>query len=123
MSIENRAKQFSPFAAIRGLQDALEKKERIIVEKIELSEEMAEELDRKMQQLEKGRIVTVVYFAGDNYLKKTGIVARIDKSSQVLQIVDTKIAFEDILDIEYTMDYVTGQIGLAHFAVQDRKKD
>lgn len=105
MSIENRAKQFSPFAAIRGLQDALEKKERIIVEKIELSEEMAEELDRKMQQLEKGRIVTVVYFAGDNYLKKTGIVARIDKSSQVLQIVDTKIDFKDILDIEYTMDY------------------
>ena len=104
MSIENRAKQFSPFAAIRGLQDALEKKERIIVEKIELSEEMAEELDRKMQQLEKGRIATVVYFAGDNYLKKTGIVARIDKSSQVLQIVDTKIDFEDILDIEYTMD-------------------
>ncbi|MBD5089814.1 MAG: YolD-like family protein [Clostridiales bacterium] len=100
MSIENRAKQFSPFAAIRGLQDALEKKERIIVEKIELSEEMAEELDRKMQQLEKGRIATVVYFAEDNYLKKTGIVARIDKSSQVLQIVDTKIAFKDILDVE-----------------------
>ncbi len=100
MSIENRAKQFSPFAAIRGLQDALEKKERIIVEKIELSEEMAEELDRKMQQLEKGRIATVVYFAGDNYLKKTGIVARIDKSSQVLQIVDTKINFKDILDVE-----------------------
>lgn len=100
MSIENRAKQFSPFAAIRGLQDALEKKERIIVEKIELSEEMAEELDRKMQQLEKGRIATVVYFAGDNYLKKTGIVARIDKSSRVLQIVDTKIAFKDILDVE-----------------------
>lgn len=104
MSIENRAKQFSPFAAIRGLQDALEKKEHIIVEKIELSEEMAEELDRKMQQLEKGRIATVVYFAGDNYLKKTGIVARIDKSSQVLQIVDTKISFDDILDVEFRRD-------------------
>lgn len=100
MSIENRAKQFAPFAAIRGLQDALEKKERIIVEKIELSEEMAEELNRKMQQLEKGKIATVVYFAEDNYLKKTGIVSRIDKNSQILQIVDTKIAFEDILDIK-----------------------
>lgn len=100
MSIENRAKQFAPFAAIRGLQDALEKKERIVVEKIELSEEMAEELDRKMHLLEQGEIATVVYFAGDNYLKKTGIVARIDKDNRILQIVDTKIAFEDILDIE-----------------------
>lgn len=100
MSIENRAKQFAPFAAIRGLQDALEEKERIIVEKIELSEEMAEELNRKMQQLEKGKIATVVYFVENNYLKKTGIVAKIDKNSRILQIVDTKIAFEDILDIK-----------------------
>lgn len=104
MSIENRAKQFSPFAAIRGLQDALEKKERIIVEKIELSEERAEELDLKMHQLEKGEIATVVYFEKDNYLKKTGIIARIDKNSRIIQIVDTKIAFEDILDIECRHD-------------------
>lgn len=104
MSIENRAKQFSPFAAIRGLQEALEKKERIIVKKVELSEEMAEELDRKMQLLKKGEIVTVVYYAEENYLKKTGIVARIDRNSRVLQIVDTKIAFEDILNVEIRSD-------------------
>lgn len=104
MSIENRAKQFAPFAAIRGLHEALEKKERIIVKKVELSEEIAEELDRKMQQLEKGEIISVVYYAEDNYLKKTGIVARIDRNSKVLQIVDTKIAFEDILNVEIRPD-------------------
>ena len=37
MSIENRAKQFMPFAALKGLPDALAAKEKIVVEKIELS--------------------------------------------------------------------------------------
>lgn len=57
-----------------------------------------------MQQLEKGEIISVVYYAEDNYLKKTGIVARIDRNSKVLQIVDTKIAFEDILNVEIRPD-------------------
>ena len=48
MSIENRAKQFMPFAALKGLPDALAAKEKIVVEKIELSSDMEEELDRKM---------------------------------------------------------------------------
>ena len=48
MSIENRAKQFMPFAALKGLPDALAAKEKIVVEKIELSSDMEEELDRKI---------------------------------------------------------------------------
>lgn len=34
MSIENRAKQFMPFAALKGLPDALAAKEKIVVEKL-----------------------------------------------------------------------------------------
>ena len=50
MSVESRAKQFMPFAALKGLPDALAAKEKIAVEKIELSPEMYEELDRKMHR-------------------------------------------------------------------------
>lgn len=39
MSREERAKQFMPFAALKGYPDALRKKEKIIVPKMELSEE------------------------------------------------------------------------------------
>lgn len=45
MPIEDRAKQFMPFAALKGLPDALAAKEKITVPKTELSEEMAEESD------------------------------------------------------------------------------
>ena len=38
MSREDRAKQFMPFAALRGYEDALREREKIVVEKIELSD-------------------------------------------------------------------------------------
>lgn len=99
MAIADRAKQFMPFAALKGLPDALALKEKITVDKIELSEEMAETLDQEMHKLSKGKIATVVYFNKEEYLKTTGMVARIDETSRLLQIVNTKIPFDDILEI------------------------
>ena len=100
MPVSDRAKQFMPFSALKGLDEALKAKEKIVVPKVELSPEMAEELDYRMYLLEKGKIATVVYFNKDEYLKTTGMVARIDETSRILQIVNTKIQFDDILDID-----------------------
>lgn len=99
MLIADRAKQFMPFAALKGLPEALAAKEKITVPKVELSPEMSEELDRKMHLLTKGKMTTVVYFHQDEYLKLTGLVARIDPTCRLLQIVNTKISFDDILEI------------------------
>ncbi|MCX4322877.1 MAG: YolD-like family protein [Lachnospiraceae bacterium] len=105
MPIEERAKQFMPFAALRGLPDALAKKEKVLVSKIELSPEMEEELDRQMHLLAKGQMATVVYFQNGEYIKITGLVARIDETSRLLQIVNTKIRFEDIFATIIEQDY------------------
>ncbi|MGN0376475.1 MAG: YolD-like family protein [Suilimivivens sp.] len=99
MPISDRAKQFMPFAALKGLPEALAAKEKIIVQKVELSPEMEEELDRQMHQIIKGEVITAVYFHQDEYIKITGMVARIDETCRLLQIVNTKIAFDDILMI------------------------
>lgn len=100
MPISDRAKQFMPFAALKGLPEALAQKEKITVPKIELSEEMAQMLDREMHKLTKGSIATVVYFHRDEYLKITGMIARIDETSRLIQVVNTKISFDDILDVK-----------------------
>ncbi len=99
MPIEERAKQFMPFAALRGLPDALAVKEKVLVPKIELSPEMEEELDWQMHLLKKGEMAMVVYFDKGEYIKITGLVARIDVTSRLLQIVNTKIPFADILQV------------------------
>lgn len=96
MSRAERAKQFMPFAALKGYPEALKKKEKLIVPKIEISEDYAEELDRMLRNIKKNDMVTVVYFYKQEYIKMTGIVAKINKTAKVLQIVNTKIPFDDI---------------------------
>jgi hypothetical protein len=97
--MENRAKQFMPFAALKGYEEALRAKEKIVVEKIELSEEKKTELDYKIQQIQKNDMITVVYFLKDEYIKLEGMVSRLDTDARILKIVNTKIPFEDIYDI------------------------
>jgi len=100
MSREDRAKQFMPFAALKGYPEALREKEKIVVPKIEFSEEYAAALDRKLHQVKKNDMVTVIYFYNNEYLKKTGMVSRIDETARMLKVVNTKILFDDIYDIE-----------------------
>ncbi len=100
MSVEIRAKQFMPFAALRGLPEALARKEKIVVEKIELTEDMAAELDWNMRNMQVGKMVTAIYFHKDEYIKKTGILSKLDIDARVLQIVETRIPFEDLLKLE-----------------------
>lgn len=100
MSRENRAKQFMPFAALKGYEAALREKEKIIVEKIELSEEMKEELDRKIRDIHRNDMVKVVYFHDEEYLEIMGMVSRLDVDARILKVVNTKINFTDIYQLE-----------------------
>lgn len=99
MNREDRAKQFMPFAALKGYPEALRKKEKIIVPKIEMSPEYQEELNRKLLRVEKSKIVTVIYFEKGEYLKVTGMVSRLDETARLIKIVNTKISFDDLYDI------------------------
>lgn len=95
----SRAKQFVPFDALKGFREALAEKERILVPKIELSEEMMEELDRKLHNLAPGEMVSVVYFHNDEYVKITGIFVKVCETSRIMQVVNTKIPLDDIREI------------------------
>lgn len=97
--MENRAKQFIPFSALKGYEDALRAKEKVVVPKIELSDEKKEELNRKLQQIQKNDMITVVYFHQNEYLQMEGMVSRIDKDARILKVVNTRIAFSDIYDL------------------------
>ncbi|MBP3677298.1 MAG: YolD-like family protein [Agathobacter sp.] len=97
--MDNRAKQFVPFAAVKGYEEALRAKEKIVVEKIELSEEKKAELDFKLHQIKRNDIITVVYFYKDEYIKLEGMVSRLDVDARVLKVVNTKIPYEDIYEL------------------------
>lgn len=100
MPREERAKQFMPFAALKGYPEALRRREKVIVPKIEVSEDYAEELDRKLHQVKKGDMISVTYFCKGEYIKQTGMVSGIDSASGILKVVHNGIRFEDIWELD-----------------------
>lgn len=98
MSREMRAKQFMPFAALKGYSDTLKRKEKVIVPQKEFFEEYQEEIDWKLKHISKNDIVTVVYFKKGEYITTTGMVSEID--TRFLTIVKEKIPIGNIFKIE-----------------------
>lgn len=111
MPLENRAKIFSPFAALRGYEQkiAAEGVKMQRVEKQILSEEETEKLSQKLNQIVKGMYLTVTYFKGDSeeqesssfgfYQELTGKVETIDPIEQTIRIDGITVKFEDIFDV------------------------
>jgi len=99
MTVADRAKQFAPFSALRGLPEELAQKERIYQPRKILSSDMAEQLDRMLQTVHPGHMVTVVYYRGGQYRQKTGMVARVDCRLRLLQVVEEEIPFDDLFEI------------------------
>ena len=73
-----RAKQFLPFDALKGLQEALKEKEIEYEEKKELSEDTLSELNDKFNQVENGKSIKLKYYKNGRYSEIEGIVTNID---------------------------------------------
>lgn len=111
MSNADRAKIFSPFAALKGHTETIRQKEILRINKIDLSAEAAAALNEKLTLLEKGQMVTITYFFSDPgpdgtggtaegiYITLSGIIKHLDSISRILEIDDHKINFDDIADI------------------------
>ena len=98
--MSDRARQFLPFDALKGFKEAIKERQKVKVDKIELSEEMAVELSYKLTQVKKGMIIKVIHYDNEEYIETFGIVSEFDETFNYLKIVKTKILFENILDIQ-----------------------
>ncbi|MCR4726404.1 MAG: YolD-like family protein [Clostridia bacterium] len=98
----DRAKQFLPFDAMKGLKEALERKEKekMRTEKRELSEEDAEELSRRLSKLERGSEVSVLCHKNGYYLEKRGKIEEFNVIYKYMKIGGEKIFFDDIYRLD-----------------------
>ena len=78
MTRASRAKQFLPFDALPGFKEALKEKEIKKEAKIELAEDSLQELENKLNELEKGSIIKLIYYKNNRYIETIGTVAKID---------------------------------------------
>ncbi len=100
MSRADRAKQFMPFAALRGYDQVVKERERIVCEKEDLAEERIEQLSKTVSVLKKGDMVKAKYYKIDAYETISGVVTVIDTTMRYLKVIKTLIPFDDLYQIE-----------------------
>lgn len=81
-----RAKQFLPFDALNGLQEALREKEVEYEEEKELSEDTLNDLNDKFNQLDNGSFVKITFYKNGKYSEIKGRVTNIDYIKKKIQI-------------------------------------
>ena len=102
MNREDRAKQFLPFDAMKGLKEAMERQEELLsrVEKTELGEEDAERLSLALSQVERGDAVRLTVFLGGHYRTLTGTVTHFDPVRRLLTLEGRTLPFDDLTSLE-----------------------
>lgn len=96
----DRARQFMPFAALRGYYDLVHEKEHIEQPRRHLTEEEARSLDDTVAQLVRGDVVACDYYRDGAYRRSTGVVSQIDLIYRTLWIVREAIPFDEIAALE-----------------------
>ena len=111
MSPQDRAAQFSPFAALTGHSAVLREAARQTQERLQLDEYQEDALSRKLslllEHLEEEPEVQLSYFkedarkAGGEYVEREGRVKKIDLYGRVLVMEDgTKVPLDDLFRLD-----------------------
>ena len=96
----DRARQFMPFAALRGYYEMVEEASNPPEPKRELSADELELLDAAFKRLERGSLVRVTYHDGKRYVTSEGIVTGVDTARREIRVVKTVIPLDDISGLE-----------------------
>ena len=128
MSLGKRAKIFSPFDALKGFSEAVEAKDELYCERIELSEDECAELDNRITDLlelvhngssarENNVMISVTHFVPcidkDNdaygyrgqYVETKGVLTCIDTVRRIITVGGNMIRFEDIHFLKHHLEY------------------
>ena len=109
MSIWDRSAQFAPFDALEGYSEAIEETTRLTTLKIEITDELKEKLNNKLNIINNDltKEVIITYFVKDKYKiggKYKSIKTKVKKidniDKQIILINKDKIPINDIIDIK-----------------------
>ena len=99
MSRLQRAKQFMPFAALKGFETLLAAVAKPKEVQIELSEDQIDELNKILQTIHCGEWVRIVYYNKQRYTELIGAVDMISAQMQIISVQGIDIPFRYIKEL------------------------
>lgn len=111
MSRQDRAAQFSPFAALTGYEAVIKETARLTDERPMLTEDEVGELDTRLRlAMELDAEVTVTWFrpddkkCGGSYVTTTGRIRKVDEFQHVLTMEDgTRVSIQEVTAVDGTI--------------------
>lgn len=102
MPPSQRAKQFMPFAAVKGLEMAIAEQDQKFnqVSPIELADGEITKIDTIIRSLRKGIKISVCFFDNGQYFNVTGVLEEISGLQQILRIGENRILFQQIKEVD-----------------------
>ena len=99
-SYQDRAKQFLPYASLRGFDAVVEKRRELKCPRRELLSDAAEELSCKLASLSLGTLCRVNYYLVDKYVVAVGRVTAIDVIGRRITVGTSQVPIDDIFSLE-----------------------
>lgn len=96
----NRARQFAPFAALKGYREMAREREFVPEARHDMTRERALALSEVVSHLRKGDVVRVVRYKDGAYQELRGTVAKVDETFRTLTVGSEHVRFEDVFSIE-----------------------
>lgn len=103
MNREERAKQFMPFDALKGLKEELKKREerRLRQDREELRDEEIESLTKALNSLKNGMRVSITYYnvITERYVTITDTFIKLYRETRIFITENFKINFDDLKEV------------------------
>ena len=100
MPISERAKQFMPFSALKGLEEAIRAKEHPLEERKAPNDEQIADINDKLHMLSPHDNVRVVFYFMGRYYLTEGEIEKFDTATRTLEIASVEILFDEIVELD-----------------------
>lgn len=97
---EERARQFMPFAALRGYYDLIREAEYVPEPRRPITEEHSRTLSETAARIKPRTIAQATYYDGRAYRTITGAVSQISCDLRIIRILKTTISFNDLWELK-----------------------
>ena len=99
MPLNQRAKIFTPYAALKGFEDLIREQENTYDEMPELSDDQYEDLNYAVSSIRIGDDITVKFFRDYHIRTVIGVVTKLELQKREIWIDRKRIAFEELIEI------------------------
>lgn len=99
MPLNQRAKIFTPFAALKGFEALIRQQEEKYEEMPELSDDQYDDLNYAVNVIRAGDSITVKYFRDNHIRTLNGSVDRISKEKRTICVKSNDINFSELIEI------------------------